>query len=97
MDKLSQMRTIWVMPELEDELARQNVLPFHVLYLIANRAVNFQHERDDDVEHDQRADDPESCEVKTWQIGARDDTVHISCLIPVVDDKNMEQSHHTSV
>ena len=97
LDKLSQMITIRVVPELKNELARQSVLPFHILDLVADGTVDFQHERDDDVEHDQRADDPESREVQAWQSGTRDDAVHISCLIPVVDDKNMEQSHHTSV
>ena len=55
LDKLSQLITICVVPELINEPARQSVLPFHILYLVPNRTVNLQHKRDDDVEHDQAA------------------------------------------
>ena len=85
------------MTKLLNQLSSILVLARIYRDLVTDGPVDFEHEGDDNIEHDKSANDPEGREVEPWPGRAHDYAVHISCLIPIVHDDNMEQSHHARI
>ena len=95
--KFSQMLAVMIMLEPIYELPGKFMLLFRILYLITDRAIDFQNEGYHDIQHDKRAYDPKGREVKPRPIRPSDDTVHVSRLVPIIDDQDVEKSHHAGV
>jgi len=79
------------------ELPGQRQLLLVFLNLVANRAVSLEDEGNDDIEHYQGADDPESGEVQARPAGTYDCAVHVRRLVPVVDHQHVKQGDHARV
>lgn len=86
-----------IMLEPVNELPGKFMLLFRILYLITDWSIDFQNEGYHDIEHDKCANNPKGREVKPRPIRPSDDTVHVGRLVPIIDDQDMEKSHHAGV